>query len=151
MSSLPPLSLTGNHYGTPKPSKESTASPLFRPPPNNSAGGTVSQEEPAKLSGAHPSSEGKRRRNRSNVEAMAAKFNSGAVGGANEDSEDAGNASGENSSSSSSSSSSTTSTGGSGRSDSANVGGRKKKGSSNSNAPMQEGGKDGELFWVTLY
>ncbi|XP_077488024.1 membrane associated guanylate kinase, WW and PDZ domain containing protein magi isoform X6 [Amblyomma americanum] len=40
----------GNHYGTPKP-----------------------QEEGLLLPGAHPSSEGKRRRNRSNVEAMTAK------------------------------------------------------------------------------
>ncbi|XP_071514432.1 uncharacterized protein [Panulirus ornatus] len=51
---------TGNHYGTPKP-------PSL--PPDHLArgpGGT------AVLPGAHPSSEGKRRRNRSNVEAMAA-------------------------------------------------------------------------------
>lgn len=41
----------GNHYGTPKPQEE---------------GGLL-------LPGAHPSSEGKRRRNRSNVEAMTAK------------------------------------------------------------------------------
>ncbi|XP_071514436.1 uncharacterized protein [Panulirus ornatus] len=50
----------GNHYGTPKP-------PSL--PPDHLArgpGGT------AVLPGAHPSSEGKRRRNRSNVEAMAA-------------------------------------------------------------------------------
>ncbi len=49
----------GNHYGTPKPSKESTSS--WRSP------------EGLNFPGAHPSSEGKRRRNRSNVEAMTAK------------------------------------------------------------------------------
>ena len=49
----------GNHYGTPKPSKESTS--FFR------------SSEGLTFPGAHPSSEGKRRRNRSNVEAMTAK------------------------------------------------------------------------------
>lgn len=49
----------GNHYGTPKP--PSLPPEHFR----GAAGGSV-------LPGAHPSSEGKRRRNRSNVEAMAA-------------------------------------------------------------------------------
>ena len=48
---------SGNHYGTPKPSPDST-----------SKTDTV-------IPGAHPSSEGKRKRNRSNVEAMAAKHN----------------------------------------------------------------------------
>ncbi|EEC12482.1 atrophin 1 interacting protein 1, aip1, putative, partial [Ixodes scapularis] len=43
----------GNHYGTPRPQEEGPF--------------------PALLPGAHPSSEGKRRRNRSNVEAMTAK------------------------------------------------------------------------------
>ncbi|XP_064633877.1 membrane-associated guanylate kinase, WW and PDZ domain-containing protein 2-like isoform X4 [Lineus longissimus] len=47
----------GNHYGTPKPSKDA-ATPLFRR--TNSSGNL--------LPGAHPSSEGKRRRNRSHVE-----------------------------------------------------------------------------------
>uniref|UniRef100_A0A8D9A780 Membrane-associated guanylate kinase, WW and PDZ domain-containing protein 1 n=1 Tax=Cacopsylla melanoneura TaxID=428564 RepID=A0A8D9A780_9HEMI len=47
----------GNHYGTPKPAKE----PYVSLPQN------------VNLPGAHPSSEGKRKRNRSNVEAMASK------------------------------------------------------------------------------
>ena len=54
------LFIPGNHYGTPKPSE--VASGPGRPVD------TV-------IPGAHPSSEGKRRRNRSNVEAMAAKHN----------------------------------------------------------------------------
>ena len=49
--------VAGNHYGTPKPSAD---------------GGHKSDTV---IPGAHPSSEGKRRRNRSNVEAMAAKHN----------------------------------------------------------------------------
>ena len=66
----------GNHYGTPKPSKES------KPSGNNSATSRVSDENSSStpsaggainFPGAHPSSEGKRRRNRSNVEAMTAK------------------------------------------------------------------------------
>jgi len=44
----------GNHYGTPRPSGDSSVRPEVVP-------------------GQHPSSEGKRRRNRSNVEAMASK------------------------------------------------------------------------------
>ena len=48
--------VSGNHYGTPKPSPESGAG----------------KADPV-IPGQHPSSEGKRRRNRSNVEAMAAK------------------------------------------------------------------------------
>ena len=52
---------SGNHYGTPKPSKDSTSS-------SRSSEGVTSS-----FAGAHPSSEGKRRRNRSNVEAMTAK------------------------------------------------------------------------------
>ncbi|XP_023338939.1 membrane-associated guanylate kinase, WW and PDZ domain-containing protein 1 isoform X4 [Eurytemora carolleeae] len=44
----------GNHYGTPRPTGDSSLRPEVAP-------------------GQHPSSEGKRRRNRSNVEAMAAK------------------------------------------------------------------------------
>merc|ERR1719509_103157 len=55
--SLPPDHTIGNHYGTPKPSPDSPA------------------KTDAVIPGAHPSSEGKRRRNRSNVEAMAAKHN----------------------------------------------------------------------------
>lgn len=62
----------GNHYGTPKPSKE---------PPVSSpqSSGSVSNISALAIGlgslfpGAHPSSEGKRKRNRSNVEAMAAK------------------------------------------------------------------------------
>ena len=50
----------GNHYGTPKPSEVVSV-----------PGRAVD----AVIPGAHPSSEGKRRRNRSNVEAMAAKHN----------------------------------------------------------------------------
>ncbi|XP_047471935.1 membrane-associated guanylate kinase, WW and PDZ domain-containing protein 1-like isoform X2 [Penaeus chinensis] len=50
----------GNHYGTPKP-------PSL--PPDHLSRGPAGA---AVLPGAHPSSEGKRRRNRSNVEAMAA-------------------------------------------------------------------------------
>ena len=50
---------SGNHYGTPKPSVDSSS-----PVRNDGV-----------IPGAHPSSEGKRRRNRSNVEAMAAKHN----------------------------------------------------------------------------
>ncbi|XP_042875872.1 uncharacterized protein LOC122255685 isoform X7 [Penaeus japonicus] len=51
---------SGNHYGTPKP-------PSL--PPDHLSRGPAGA---AVLPGAHPSSEGKRRRNRSNVEAMAA-------------------------------------------------------------------------------
>ncbi|CAM1323211.1 Uncharacterised protein g8324 [Pycnogonum litorale] len=55
---------TGNHYGTPKPTKD-----------NSSATQKLeqsSEDTSVLLPGAHPSSEGKRKRNRSNVEAMAA-------------------------------------------------------------------------------
>ncbi|KAG8233311.1 hypothetical protein J437_LFUL013781, partial [Ladona fulva] len=60
----------GNHYGTPKPSKEPPVSPpqSSGSNPNLGPGGFVGL-----FPGAHPSSEGKRKRNRSNVEAMAAK------------------------------------------------------------------------------
>lgn len=56
----------GNHYGTPKPPKEPTLPPFRR---TNSAS--------TLLPGPHPSSEGKRRRNRSNVEttSMPKSFN----------------------------------------------------------------------------
>lgn len=57
----------GNHYGTPKPTKE----PQGGSAPHNSS--SVNQPAAGLFPGAHPSSEGKRRRNRSNVEAMAAK------------------------------------------------------------------------------
>lgn len=67
--------LLGNHYGTPKPSKEPYVSL-----PQSSGGGLLAggnQQQgnsvPGVFPGAHPSSEGKRRRNRSNVEAMASK------------------------------------------------------------------------------
>ncbi|XP_063219492.1 membrane-associated guanylate kinase, WW and PDZ domain-containing protein 1 isoform X3 [Bacillus rossius redtenbacheri] len=62
----------GNHYGTPKPSKEPPVSPpqscsvSFNPDILGVALGSI-------FPGVHPSSEGKRKRNRSNVEAMAAK------------------------------------------------------------------------------
>lgn len=55
----------GNHYGTPKPSKE----PPVSPPQSTNTNGNVNWLMP----GAHPSSEGKRKRNRSNIEAMSAK------------------------------------------------------------------------------
>ena len=66
------FSLAGNHYGTPKPSKEPLVSPPHSSCPNSnlSSGGLVLG---ALIPGVHPSSEGKRKRNRSNVEAMAAK------------------------------------------------------------------------------
>ncbi|XP_023222053.1 membrane-associated guanylate kinase, WW and PDZ domain-containing protein 2-like isoform X4 [Centruroides sculpturatus] len=56
----------GNHYGTPKPHKETPTTPPRRTNSIGNSSGII-------LPGAHPSSEGKRRRNRSNVEAMAAK------------------------------------------------------------------------------
>ncbi|XP_055937343.1 membrane-associated guanylate kinase, WW and PDZ domain-containing protein 1-like isoform X2 [Argiope bruennichi] len=56
----------GNHYGTPMPPKDNYHSPMKR---SNSIGPSNSLVLP----GAHASSEGKRRRNRSNVEAMASK------------------------------------------------------------------------------
>ncbi|XP_067134043.1 membrane-associated guanylate kinase, WW and PDZ domain-containing protein 1-like isoform X4 [Centruroides vittatus] len=58
--------LPGNHYGTPKPHKETPTTPPRRTNSIGNSSGII-------LPGAHPSSEGKRRRNRSNVEAMAAK------------------------------------------------------------------------------
>lgn len=64
--------MTGNHYGTPKPSQEPPVSP-----PQSSGSNTNLSSSGLVLGplfpGAHPSSEGKRKRNRSNVEAMAAK------------------------------------------------------------------------------
>lgn len=61
----------GNHYGTPKPPRES---PLHCPLVRNITNGTpLHPQVHSVLPGAHPSSEGKRRRNRSNVEAMASK------------------------------------------------------------------------------
>lgn len=57
--------VSGNHYGTPKPSKE----PFVSLPQSVVLAGETNPVCP----GAHPSSEGKRKRNRSNVEAMAAK------------------------------------------------------------------------------
>ncbi|XP_021927239.1 membrane-associated guanylate kinase, WW and PDZ domain-containing protein 2-like isoform X3 [Zootermopsis nevadensis] len=62
----------GNHYGTPKPSKE----PHVSPPQSSGSNTNLSTAGlvlGALFPGAHPSSEGKRKRNRSNVEAMAAK------------------------------------------------------------------------------
>ncbi|XP_047740389.1 uncharacterized protein LOC108664581 isoform X4 [Hyalella azteca] len=58
--------VSGNHYGTPKPPSQ----PLTSDPRNQS--GPKTSSSAGILPGAHPSSEGKRRRNRSNVEAMAA-------------------------------------------------------------------------------
>lgn len=63
--------VTGNHYGTPKPSQE----PPVSPPQSSGSNANLSSGlvlGPL-FPGAHPSSEGKRKRNRSNVEAMAAK------------------------------------------------------------------------------
>ncbi|XP_054711922.1 membrane-associated guanylate kinase, WW and PDZ domain-containing protein 1-like [Uloborus diversus] len=55
----------GNHYGTPKPPEEC---PLSNSRPSN-----YSNNNSNIIPGIHPSSEGKRRRNRSSVEAMTAK------------------------------------------------------------------------------
>jgi hypothetical protein len=60
---------SGNHYGTPKPSKEPPPGPAQSP----GSAGNLSLLIGGLFPGAHPSSEGKRKRNRSNVEAMAAK------------------------------------------------------------------------------
>ncbi len=54
---------TGNHYGTPKPPKDPLGPSPFRR--TNSTGHLVP--------GQHPSSEGKRRRNRSNIETSSNK------------------------------------------------------------------------------
>ena len=53
----------GNHYGTPKPPKE----------PKDPNSGPIQRSNSAitVLPGQHPSSEGKRKRNRSNIEATA--------------------------------------------------------------------------------
>lgn len=59
----------GNQYGTPKPSKE----PYVSLPQSIGAAGVPGSGANIVFPGAHPSSEGKRKRNRSNVEAMAAK------------------------------------------------------------------------------
>ena len=73
-------SFAGNHYGTPKPPPESNTS-LIRGPtaagsgndPRAASGSSSASASAVNAPGAHPSSEGKRRRNRSNVEAMTAK------------------------------------------------------------------------------
>ena len=57
--------IPGNHYGTPKPPKEPLQTSPFRR--TNSMGALADQRVIAP--GQHPSSEGKRRRNRSNVDA----------------------------------------------------------------------------------
>ncbi|KAK7791492.1 hypothetical protein R5R35_008847 [Gryllus longicercus] len=64
----------GNHYGTPKPSKEPPVSPP-QSSGSNSNLSIIGLGLGGLFPGAHPSSEGKRKRNRSNVEAMAAKNN----------------------------------------------------------------------------
>lgn len=64
--------MTGNHYGTPKPSQEPPVSPPQSSGSNTNLSSSGLVLEPL-FPGAHPSSEGKRKRNRSNVEAMAAK------------------------------------------------------------------------------
>jgi hypothetical protein len=70
--------IAGNHYGTPKPSKEASTSLIRSPGPGNnhfspSSPSTTSNGGLVNIPGAHPSSDGKRKRNRSNVEAMTAK------------------------------------------------------------------------------
>ncbi|GIY52107.1 membrane-associated guanylate kinase, WW and PDZ domain-containing protein 2 [Caerostris extrusa] len=60
------VKILSNHYGTPMPPKDNYHSPMKR---SNSIGPSNN----LMLPGAHASSEGKRRRNRSNVEAMASK------------------------------------------------------------------------------
>ncbi|XP_069694002.1 membrane-associated guanylate kinase, WW and PDZ domain-containing protein 1 isoform X2 [Periplaneta americana] len=73
----------GNHYGTPKPSKEPPVSPP-QSSGSNSNLSSVGLVLGALFPGAHPSSEGKRKRNRSNVEAMAAKnMEPESIGGSN--------------------------------------------------------------------
>ena len=69
------FSFAGNHYGTPKPSKDSGRVDPGGGSVTNSSGsnGPTSANNLVNFPGAHPSSEGKRRRNRSNVEAMTAK------------------------------------------------------------------------------
>ncbi|XP_071749112.1 membrane-associated guanylate kinase, WW and PDZ domain-containing protein 1 isoform X2 [Lepeophtheirus salmonis] len=59
----------GNHYGTPRPKDSGGNSPHSRGSSSNDS----STSAPKLFPGAHPSSEGKRKRNRSNVEAMSAK------------------------------------------------------------------------------
>ena len=78
------LLLAGNHYGTPKPPKEASTSIIraasANAPSSAHAHGSASDAGSSSVTssslfhpGAHPSSEGKRKRNRSNVEAMTAK------------------------------------------------------------------------------
>ena len=67
------FSVTGNHYGTPKPSKDSGRVDPGGGSVTNSSGSNGPTSSNVNFPGAHPSSEGKRRRNRSNVEAMTAK------------------------------------------------------------------------------
>ena len=63
-------SVTGNHYGTPKPPKDPVGPSPFRR--TNSTGQL--------LPGQHPSSEGKRRRNRSNIETTSKAAGAGGLG-----------------------------------------------------------------------
>ena len=77
--------ISGNHYGTPKPNKDFVRSDRdgSSNSNNSSSGGPGGDNgkqwgnqignSNVNFPGAHPSSEGKRRRNRSNVEAMTAK------------------------------------------------------------------------------
>lgn len=73
--------LAGNHYGTPKPPKEASTSIIRAASANAPSSALASASDAGSSSvtssslfpGAHPSSEGKRKRNRSNVEAMTAK------------------------------------------------------------------------------
>lgn len=63
--------LVGNHYGTPKPPEECPVSPPRIT--NNYTNNNNNVNNNNIIPGIHPSSEGKRRRNRSSVEAMTAK------------------------------------------------------------------------------
>eukprot|EP00096_Caligus_rogercresseyi_P010853 TRINITY_DN407_c1_g1_i1.p1 TRINITY_DN407_c1_g1~~TRINITY_DN407_c1_g1_i1.p1 ORF type:complete len:1337 (-),score=405.78 TRINITY_DN407_c1_g1_i1:791-4801(-) len=75
--------IEGNHYGTPRPKDSGGNSPHSRGSSSNDSSsssfpgsvppGVVSTSSSKLFPGSHPSSEGKRKRNRSNVEAMTAK------------------------------------------------------------------------------
>lgn len=67
---------SGNHYGTPKPPEEcpvSTTRISNNYTNNNNINNNNNSSSNNVIPGFHPSSEGKRRRNRSSVEAMTAK------------------------------------------------------------------------------
>ena len=62
------LYISGNHYGTPKPPKDPKDSAKDGPMQRNSTP-TTTTTTTTFLPGQHPSSEGKRKRNRSTIEA----------------------------------------------------------------------------------